>query len=160
MNNNEIATVIVNPTPSLNEHYLWIPETSDNVVPGLDSMITYIKSKYATSTALRNAVTNINNIQTEIDNLEMFNQGGLNVNKELYYNTTQTDYTFQRNSTINKYDNRRNFILHNDHITYQRKCNQELQIQALSDIVADLQNQIYNFTFAGSDPNEPIIGII
>ena len=29
--------MIVNPTPSLNENYLWIPETTDNVVPGLDS---------------------------------------------------------------------------------------------------------------------------
>ena len=40
------------------------------------------------------------------------------------------------------------------------KVNQELQIQALSGIVADLQNQINNFTFARSDPNEFIIGII
>ena len=40
------------------------------------------------------------------------------------------------------------------------KGTQELQIQALNDIVADLQNQINNFTFAGSGPNEPIIGII
>ena len=44
--------------------------------------------------------------------------------------------------------------------TYQRKGNQELQIQALNIIVANLQNQINNFTFAGSDPNEPIIGIV
>ena len=47
-NNNKTASVIVNPTPSLDEHYLWIPETSDSVVPGLDSLITYIQSKYAT----------------------------------------------------------------------------------------------------------------
>ena len=44
LSNNKIATVTVNPTPSLNEKYLWIPETSDNVVPGLYSMITYISS--------------------------------------------------------------------------------------------------------------------
>ena len=56
----------MNPTPSLNESYLWIPEVSDNVVPGLDSMITYTQSKYATLTALQNAITNIiNNIQIE-----------------------------------------------------------------------------------------------
>ena len=38
----------MNPTPSTNENYLWIPEVSDNVVPGLDSMITHTHSKYAT----------------------------------------------------------------------------------------------------------------
>ena len=151
----------MNPTPSLNESYLWIPEVSDNVVPGLDSMVTYIQPKYATLTALQNAITNINNnIQTEIHNLEIPNQGNLNVNKELYYNTTHTDYTFQRNNTIHKYDNRRSFIIQQNYFTYQRKGNQELQIQALNNIVADLQNQINNFTFAGSDPNEPIIGIV
>ena len=38
--NNKIATTIVNPTPSLNENYLRIPEgITDNVVPGLDSVI-------------------------------------------------------------------------------------------------------------------------
>ena len=45
-------------------------------------------------------------------------------------------------------------------ILHQRKGNQELHIQALNNIVADLQNQINNFTFAGSDPNEHMIGII
>ena len=35
---------MLNPTPSTNENYLWIPETSDNVVPGLDSLITCIQS--------------------------------------------------------------------------------------------------------------------
>ena len=100
LNNNEIATVILNPTPSINENYLWTTEVSDNVVPGLDSVITYIQSKYATLTALQNAITNIhNNIQTEINNL-IPNQGNLNANKELYYNTTHTYYTFQRNNTI------------------------------------------------------------
>ena len=47
---------MLNPTPSLNEDYLWIPGVSDNVAPGLDSMITYTQSKYATLTALQNAI--------------------------------------------------------------------------------------------------------
>ena len=47
-----------------------------------------------------------------------------------------------------------------NYFTYQRKGNQELQIQLFNNIVADLQNQINNFTFAGSNPDEPIIGII
>ena len=34
---------MLNPTPSLVENCLWIPETSDNVVPGLDSLVTYIQ---------------------------------------------------------------------------------------------------------------------
>ena len=72
----------MNPTPSLNETYLWIPETSDNVVPGLDSMIAYIQSTYATLAALQTAITNMNNnIQTEINNLEIPNQDNLNINK-------------------------------------------------------------------------------
>ena len=124
-------------------------------------MITYTQSKYATLTALQNAIPNINNnIQTETNNSEIPNQGDLHVNKEPYYNTTHTDYTFQRNNTIHKYDNRRSFILQRNYFTYQRKGNHELQIQALNNIIAGLQNQINNFTFAGSDPNEPIIGII
>ena len=101
-------------------------------------MITYIQSKHATLTALQHAVSNINNnIQTEIDNLETPNQGILNVNKELYYNTTHTDYTFQRNNTIRKYGNRKSFIIQNHYLTYQRKGNQELQVQALNHIVAE-----------------------
>ena len=79
-----IATVILNPTPSVNENSLWIPETRDNVVPGLDSLITYTQSKYATLTALQNNTTNINStIQTEINNSKIQNQGNPNVNKEL-----------------------------------------------------------------------------
>ena len=57
LNTNNIATVMLNPTPSMNENYLWTPEVSDNVAPGLDSMITYTQSKYATLTALQNAIT-------------------------------------------------------------------------------------------------------
>ena len=45
-NNNKITTIIVNPTPSLNENYLWIPEgITDNVVPGLDSLLTGFQQK-------------------------------------------------------------------------------------------------------------------
>ena len=77
LNNNKIATIIVNPTPSLTENYLWILETTDNVVPGLDILSTYTQSKYATLTALQNSITNINttinngiqNLQTEINNI-------------------------------------------------------------------------------------------
>ena len=72
----------MNPTPSLNETYLWIPKVSNNGVPGLDSLMTYTQSEYATLAALQNVITNItNNIQTELTNLEIPNQGDLNVNK-------------------------------------------------------------------------------
>ena len=61
VNNNNIATVILNPTQPLNENYLWILEVRDNVVPGLDSMVTYIQPTYATLTALQNAITSLHN---------------------------------------------------------------------------------------------------
>ena len=65
-----MATIMLNPTPSLTDNYLWIPETSDNVVPGLDSLLTYIQSAYATLNALQNSITNIKNtITTEMQNL-------------------------------------------------------------------------------------------
>ena len=38
LNNNKIATIIVNTVPSLTDNYTWIPETIDNVAPGLDSL--------------------------------------------------------------------------------------------------------------------------
>ena len=37
-------------------------------------------------------------------------------------------------------------IIHQQYFTYQRKGNHELQVQALSAIVADLQTQIKNLT--------------
>ena len=75
-------------------------------------MLTYSQSKYSSLPALQNTITYIDNtIQNDINNLEIHNQGNLNVNKELYYNTTFTDYTFQRNNTIHKYDNRGSFII-------------------------------------------------
>ena len=52
-----------------------------------------------------------------------------------------------------------NSFLQQHYFTYQRKGNQELQIQLLNNIVADLQNQINNST-ANSPPDndEPEIG--
>ena len=52
-----------------------------NVVPGLNSLLTYTQCKYATLTALQNSITNINNtittkiqnLQTEINNIEISN---------------------------------------------------------------------------------------
>ena len=115
LNSDKIATVIVNPTPSLIEDYLWIPETAVNVVPGLDSLLTYLQSKYATLTALRNSTTNINNIlnsetfniQTEINNIEITNPQ--NASKNLSYHTSHTDFMYQRNTTNN--DNRRQLVI-------------------------------------------------
>ena len=50
---------------------LWIPEgISDNIEPGLDSILTYIQSNNATLTTLQNSITNINNtINNETQNL-------------------------------------------------------------------------------------------
>ena len=61
----------------------------------------------------------------------------------------------QRNNTKN--DNRRQFVIQNNRLTYQRKGNNELAIQALNIIVAGLQNQINNLSSGsgggGGDPN-------
>ena len=72
LDNNKIATIVVNTVPPLTDNFLWIPEgITDNVVPGLDSLLTYLQSKYATLTALQNSITNINNtINNEIQNLQ------------------------------------------------------------------------------------------
>ena len=133
-------------------------------MPGLDSVLTYPQSKYATSTSLQNSITNTNNIinneiqknQTEI-NTEIANPQ--NVGKNLSYPTSHTDFMYQRNTTNN--DNRRQFVIQNHYFTYQRKGNHELQIQALNLIVADLQNQINNInTGSGSSGGggDPDIG--
>ena len=162
MNNNRIATVVVNTIPGINENYLWIPETSDNVVPGLDSLLTYTQPKYATLTSLQNSITDINNttnteiqnLQTEINNIEN-NPGTGNVSKQNHYHTSNTDFMYQRDTTNN--DNRRQFVIQNHYFTYQRKGNNELAIQALNIIVADLQNQINNLSSGsgggGGDPD-------
>ena len=63
---------------------------------------------------------------------------------------------FKRNTTNS--DNRRQFVIQNHYFTYQRKGNTELAIQALTIIVTDLQNQIYNLSpgsgsGGGGDPD-------
>ena len=64
---------------------------------------------------------------------------------------------YQRNTTNN--DNRRQFVIQNHYFTDQRKGNNELAIQALSIIAADLQSQINNLPSGsgsgggGDDPN-------
>ena len=133
-------------------------------MPGLDSLLTYIQTKYTTLTALHNFITNINNtiknerqnIQTEINHIDITDQQ--NVSKDLHYNTNHTDFMYQRNNTKN--DNRRSYILQQNYFTYQRKGNQELQIQLLNNIVADLQNQINNINTSSPPPdnNDPDVG--
>ena len=164
-NSDKIATIVVNPSPSLTENYTWIPETSDNVVPGLDSLLTYTQCEYATVTALQNSITNINNtidseiqnLQIEINNIEISNPSTQNVSKESYYHTSHTDFLYQRNNTKN--DDRRQFVIQNHYFTCQREGNNELAIQALNIIVADLQTQINNLSSGsgggggGDDPN-------
>ena len=71
--------------------------------------------------------------------------------------TTQaTDLMYQRNTTT--HNNRRSYILQQNHFTYQRKGNHELQVQALNIIVADLQNQINNLSSGGGGGGGSEIG--
>ena len=130
-------------------------------MPGLDGLLTYTQSKYATLTALHNSITNITNtinseiqnLQTEINNIEISNPSTQNVSKHLSYHTSHTYFMYQRNTTNN--DNRRQSVIQNHYFTYQRKGNNELAIQALSVIVADLQTKINNLSSGGGggDPN-------
>ena len=125
MNNNRTATIDVNTIPGINENYLWIPETSDNAVPGLDSLLTYTQPKYATLTSSQNSITDINNtinteihnLQTEINNIEN-NPGTGNASKESHYHTSHTDFMFKRSTTNN--DNRRQFVTQTHYFTYLR----------------------------------------
>ena len=115
LNNDKIATVVINTVPSLTGNCIWIPETTDNVVPGLDSLLTYLQSKYAAINALQNAINNVNstvnneiaNIQTEINNIEI--SSPQNVSKESHYHTSHTDFMYQGNTTNN--DNRKHIVL-------------------------------------------------
>ena len=118
LNNSKIATIIVNPTPSLTDNYLWIPEgITDDVVPGVDSLLAYIQSKYATLATLQNSTTNINviinneiqNLQTEINDIEI--TPSQNVRKESHYYSSNTDFWYQRNIINN--DNRKHIVLQN-----------------------------------------------
>ena len=165
LNNNKIATIILNTVPELNENYLWIPEgITDNVVPGLDSILTYMQSKYATLTALQNSVTNINNTinneiantQTEINNIEI--TSSQNVSKDLHYHTSHTDFMYKRNTTKN--DNRRSFIIQQNHFTFQRQYNTnnlELMIQFMQLQIDQMQTQINDLSSSNNPPdnNDP-----
>ena len=107
----------------------------------MDSPVIYNQSKYATLAPLQTTVTHIiNTFQTEIYNLEIPNQGSVNVNKELYHHHNYTDGTLQRNNTIHKYGNRITCITQPIYFTYQRKGNHESETQLLNMLFLDLQN--------------------
>ena len=147
---------MVNPTPSLTDNYLWIPEATGNVVPGLESLMTYLNQKFAFISTLHNCITNLNNtinnelqiLQTGINSIETINPTTGDVSKNLSYHTSHTDFMYQRNATKN--GNRRQSVIQNHYFTYQGKGNHELQTQALNTIVAALQNQITNSSPGGS----------
>ena len=130
--------MILNTVQSLTDNCIWIPETSDNVVPGLDSLFTCLQSKIATRNALQNAIDNVKNtinteianIQTEINNIEISNPGTGDVSKESHYHTSHTDFMYQGNTTNN--DNRKHIMLQTHYFTFQRRYNTnhlDLQIQ-------------------------------
>ena len=65
---------------------------------------------------------------------------------------------YQRNTTKN--DNRRQFVIQRQYFTYQRKNNHEVQIQALTVIVAGLQNQVNNLSTGGGGGGGDEIGTV
>ena len=97
----------------------------------------------------------IQNLSAEINNIEN-NPGTGNASKESHYHTSHTDFMYQRNTTNNV--NRRQFVIQNHYFTFQRKGNNELAIQALNIIVADLQTQINNLSHNNPPPGDSGIG--
>ena len=61
-NNNNIATVFLAPPPLTG--YLWQPETTDNVVPGLDSLLTVLIDNTILIREKRNYIYSIINIKS------------------------------------------------------------------------------------------------
>ena len=135
-------------------------------MPGLDSLLTYTQSRYATLTALQNSITNINNtinteiynLQTEINNIEITNPGTGNVSKESHYHTSHTGFMYQRNNTKN--DNRKHVVLQNHYFTFQRQYNTnhlDLQIQLMQLQIEQMQAQINSMSSGdgsgGGDPD-------
>ena len=82
-------------------------------MPGLDSLLTYTQSKYATLAALQKSINNVTNninneianIQNELNNIEISNPQ--NVSKNVSCHASHTDFLYQRNTTNN--DNRIQF---------------------------------------------------
>ena len=75
LNNDRISRYILNPgysvDGSIEERFMWLPNPSDNVVPGLEPILKYFELNYATIASLQNAITDMtNHIQTEIDNID------------------------------------------------------------------------------------------
>ena len=60
---------------------------------------------------------------------------------------------YQRSTTNT--DNRRQFVIQNHYLIFQRKGNNELAIQALNIIAADLQNQINNLSSGSGGGGDP-----
>ena len=58
MNNNNIATVETDIGSDLiNDNYTWTPSPSDNVVPGLGSLLLFLENQYITLITLNGAIT-------------------------------------------------------------------------------------------------------
>ena len=126
-------------------------------MPGLDSLLTYIQSKYATLTALQNSINNITNtinneiqnLQTEINNIEI--SYPQNVGKNVSYHTSHIVFMYQRHTTNN--DNRRQFVIQSHYFTFQRQYNTnnlELMIQFMQLQIEQMQTQINNLSSSNS----------
>ena len=93
---------------------------------------------------MNNTINNeIQNLQTEISNIEITNPSTQNVSKVSHYHTGHTDFMYQRNNAKN--DNRKNIVQQNHYFTYQRRYNTnnlELMVQTLQLQINDMQTQI------------------
>ena len=97
----------------------------------------------------------IQNLRTEINNIEIINPSTGNVSKDSPYHTSHSDFMYQRNDTNNY--NRRSYIIQNQHFTYQRKGSTnelELMMQTLQQQVNEMQIQTNSLSSGGGgDPD-------
>ena len=98
------------------------------------------------------------NLQTEINNIEIAPGTGGTVSKESHYHTSHTDSMYQRNNTKN--DNRKNIVTQSRYFTFQRQHNTDhldLQIQMMQLQIEQMQTQIGSLSSGdgggGGDPN-------
>ena len=95
------------------------PFISDDVVPGLLSMLEHLESNYATITSLQNAIADMSNhIQTEIDNIEFpTNPGGSKITRHHYINHEPNIHK-KVNGHIH---NNKYYKLYNDTFNFKKK---------------------------------------
>ena len=100
-------------TTDFDNNRLPFPFISDDVVPGLLSLLEYLELNYATIASLQNAITYMSNHgQTEIDNIEMPTNPSVSKIMRHHYINCEHNITTKINKHIQK--NKNYYNLYND----------------------------------------------